>query len=89
MKPLDRILLGAISGFIGGIITGIVLGYVLSPGNSIMLITIISCLVGALFGESLNWAPPPKKGPKRYVYFDPDDDEEFDKEIEDSLGGSR
>ncbi len=88
LKPVDRILLGAICGFIGGLITNLVLEPILQPSESVMLISVISCLAGALFGETLNWAPAPQKAPKRYVYFDPEDDDEFDREIEGALRGS-
>ncbi|MFW9918831.1 MAG: hypothetical protein ACFFED_04480 [Candidatus Thorarchaeota archaeon] len=88
MKPVDRVLLGAICGFIGGIIISITLEMVLSTGSSEMLLSVIACLTATLFGESLNWAPPPMKQSKRYVYFHPDDDDEFDREIEKALGDS-
>ncbi len=88
LKPVDRVLVGAISGFIGGIIISIVLEVILLPSDSTLVISILSCFGGVFFGESINWAPPPKKGPKRRVYFEPDDDDEFDREIEEALGGT-
>ena len=88
LKPVDRVLVGAISGFIGGIIINIVLESILLPIDSTLLISILSCLGGVFFGESINWAPPPKRAPKRHVFFDLDEEEEFDREIEEALRGT-
>ena len=88
LKPVDRVLLGAIIGFIAGIAVTAILGPFVPIDDTVMLISLISSVAGALFGESMSWAPTPPKAPKRHVYFDFDDDDEFDREIEESLRGS-
>ncbi len=88
LKPVDRVLLGSIMGLIAGFVITIILGPMFPIGDTMMLISVIACVVGALFGESMSWAPMPPKPPKRHVYFELDDEDDFDKEIEDSLRGS-
>jgi hypothetical protein len=43
---------------------------------------------GYILGMALNWKSPPKSGPKSHIIYEPDDDDDFDREIEEALGGS-
>jgi len=38
-------------------------------------------------GMFLNWAPPINTKPKNHIIYEPDDDDDFDREIEEALGG--
>ncbi len=89
LRPLDRILLGSICGLIGGLIVGFLVGFFIAPGEASLLMAVFSSLVGAVFGVAINWKQTPAKTPKSHTYFEPDDDDEFDRQIEDALGHSQ
>ncbi len=89
LRPLDRILLGSICGLIGGLIVGFLLGLFIPPAEASFLMAVFSSLTGAAFGLAINWIPSPSKLPKQHTYFEPDDDDEFDRQIEDALGHSK
>jgi hypothetical protein len=89
-----RIGLGFIISFFGGFITGLL--FISEPLNSYLtfpvgtfelIFMILSYLGGYILGAVSNWAPLPEKPPKRHIIFEPDDDDDFDREIEEALGG--
>ena len=47
---------------------------------------ILSYLGGYALGAVANWAPLPEKPAKRHIIYEPDDDDEFDREIEEAMG---
>ncbi len=88
-----RIGLGIIISFFAGLITGILFyseplrSYLLfEVGTFEVILIILSYLGGYAIGAIANWAPLPEKPPKRHVIFELDDDDEFDKEIEETIG---
>jgi hypothetical protein len=89
LRPLDRILLGSICGLIGGLIVGFLLGLFIVPAEASLLMAVFSSFTGAAFGLAINWTPAPTKPPKQHTLFEPDDDDEFDRQIEDALGHSQ
>ena len=89
-----RIGLGIVFSSFGGMITALVfssdpirdfLPFVVGPFEFILII--VSYLGGYVLGAVSNWAPLPEKAAKRHIIFEPDDDEDFDREIEEALGG--
>ena len=82
-----RIGLGLIVSFFGGMISSL---FFLSGNldSSLMMIPgILACLGGCVLGAIASWVPPSAKPPRRYIIFEPDEDDEFDREIEEALGG--
>ena len=88
LRVVDRIGLGiAISG-IGGLILSLVISLFIPITTTIEMIFIILAFAGGYgLGLFLNWKPPIKSGPKSHIIYEPDDDDAFDKEIEEALGG--
>ena len=89
-----RIGLGIITSFFGGLITGLLfmsqplssyIPFLIGPFEVILMI--LSYLGGYVLGAISNWAPLPEPSLKRHIIYEPDDDEEFDREIEEVLGG--
>jgi hypothetical protein len=49
---------------------------------------VLSYFGGYCIGALSNWAPTPEKPPKTHIIYEPDDDDEaFDREIEETLRG--
>ena len=64
------------------------MGFLFIPITTFEVILIIlSYFGGYALGAVANWAPLPEKPPKRHIIFEPDDDDDFDKEIEEAVGG--
>lgn len=91
-----RIGLGIIVSFFAGLITSLL--FISDPINSFLpeslsvrtfevIFIILSYLGGYALGATANWAPLPEKAPKRHIVFELDDDDEFDREIEEAMGG--
>ena len=90
-----RIGLGIIVSPLVGLITGLLLiasnlPYVSSLPESEafeFLLLALSNFGGYFLGAVANWAPLPEKAPERHVVFEPDEDDQFDREIEEAMGG--
>ena len=82
-----RIGLGVVTGLFGGSITGLLLYNYLDNTTFEIFLIIISYFGGYILGAIANWAPLPEKPPERHVIFEPDDDDEFDRQIDEALGG--
>ncbi|MFW9786216.1 MAG: hypothetical protein ACFFE2_16245 [Candidatus Thorarchaeota archaeon] len=87
--------LGVIISVFGGMITGLV-ALTLAPTTPFLpseitsfdlLLLVMSFLGGYILGATANWAVLPDSEVKRHVIFEPDDDDEFDREIEEAMGG--
>jgi hypothetical protein len=97
MTSLDayyRIGLGIIISFFGGLITSLI-GYLLNQAVILLvsietdevILIILSYFGGYALGAGSNWAESPEKAPKRHIIYEPDDDDDFDREIEEAMGG--
>jgi hypothetical protein len=97
MTSLDasyRIGLGIIISFFGGLITSLI-GYMLNQASILLIpigtpeviLIVLSYFGGYTLGAGSNWASTPEQAPKRHIIFEPDDDDEFDREIEEAMGG--
>ena len=85
----ERILYGGIVSLIGGIMTALIIASFFQPDQFSFLLAVLSFAGGSAFGMGVNWTATPKKEAKRHVIFEPEDDEEFDREIEDAFKGSQ
>ncbi|KXH70515.1 MAG: hypothetical protein AM326_04245 [Candidatus Thorarchaeota archaeon SMTZ-45] len=84
--------LGVIISFFGGMITSLLfltmdLGLPITITTYEVILIILSFFGGYILGAIANWAPLPEKPPKRHVIFEPSDEEDFDREIEEAMGG--
>ena len=90
-----RIGLGVIISLFSGAISGLLiiafapdLSLLTSPIETFQfLLLILSNFGGYILGAVINWAPLPEKVAKRHVVFEPDEDDQFDREIEEAMGG--
>ena len=83
-----RIGLGIITSFFGGFITGLLFYVQFNLSTLEVFLIIISFFGGYALGAIANWAPLPEKPAKRHIIFEPEDDDDFDKEIEEAMGGN-
>jgi len=87
LRVINRLSLGiAISG-IGGLILSLLLSLYFPIGSLEIVFVILSFMGGYILGLILNWTTPIKSGPKNHTIYEPDDDDDFDREIEEALGG--
>ena len=87
LRVVDRIGLGVVISGISGFILSLVIGFFI-PLTTIEIGFVIFAFGGGfVLGLILNWRPPIKSGPKNHIIYEPDDDDAFDKEIEEALGG--
>ena len=88
-RAIDRIGMGIISSIFAGVITAFLIMYVWIPLTTFEVIFIVlSYFGGYALGAVSNWAPTPEKPRKSHIIYEPDDDDEsFDREIEDALSG--
>lgn len=87
-KAIDRIGMGIISSIFAGVITTVVLMIYIPLTSFEAIFIVLSYFGGYALGAASNWAPTPEKPPKSHIIYEPDDDDEaFDREIEETLRG--
>lgn len=88
-KAIDRIIMGIISSIFAGIITTVVMMIFIPEASSQAGLIVLSYSGGYALGAASNWAPTPEKPPKSHIIYEPDDDDDeaFDREIEETLRG--
>jgi hypothetical protein len=90
LSTRDRFFISLAVGLFGGVIIILVLSTIGITGVSSVeiLLSIMATFGGIGVGAAMHWepfAPPP---PKRHVTFDPEeDDEEFDRQMKEAMGG--
>ena len=90
LRLLDRLFLGIVISGIGGLILSLGLNVFFPMDSLAMVFVVLSFLGGYFLGLVLNWEPPDTSKSKNHIIYEPeDDDDEFDKEIEDALGGKK
>ena len=98
LSTRDRFFIALTTGLFGGVIITLLLLTIdiiaVSPGEpeerlSLMfLLSILTTFGGLGVGAALHWEPFAAPPPKRHVTFDPEeDDEEFDRQIKEAMGG--
>ncbi|MFW9809424.1 MAG: hypothetical protein ACFFE6_08605 [Candidatus Thorarchaeota archaeon] len=85
---LDRIVMGIISSIFLGVISTVAMMTFLDLSTFEAVFIVLSYFGGYVLGAASNWAPTPEKPLKRHIIYEPDDDEAFDREIEEALSGS-
>jgi hypothetical protein len=86
-RAIDRIGLGIISSVFAGVITSVVIMIYIPLSTFEAIFIVLSYFGGYFLGAISNWAPSPEKPPKSHIIIEPEDDDAFDKEIEDALTG--
>jgi hypothetical protein len=87
-RAIHRLVLGIISSFMGGLIIWLILSVYVDLTAVELVFIIASFFGGYAIGASSNWAPPRRSEKRRHMRFDPAaDDEEFDRQLEEALGG--
>ena len=89
LSVLERIGLGLIVCFLGGLTVSLLMSPIMTMTMQSVLLELISFAGGYVFGTLSHWSTPERQVPKRHVVFEPEDDEEFDREIEKALRHDR
>ncbi len=85
----ERVILMFVVGFFGGLIISLIVGKYTIISTQYLLLGIATFIAAILFGAVMNWTPHIDTRPKTHIVYDfENDDEEFDREIEEALGGS-
>ncbi|MBS3794025.1 MAG: hypothetical protein KGY80_03965 [Candidatus Thorarchaeota archaeon] len=82
---LERIALGALISVIGGVLISLLFGTYLMTRLPPIPLQIVAFTVGTITGGVWHWQTPVSKDPDRHIIFEPDDDEEFEREIEEAF----
>jgi hypothetical protein len=89
LRMIDRIVLSIIVSSISGIILSLLFNYILPVTTFSVFLAAISVLGGLILGLAYNWKSPRETAKKSHIIFEPYDDEDFDREIEESLRGKQ
>ena len=81
LKSSDRLLLGLASSAIGGLAIVLALTAFLPFSSSGVILSILSFGGGFIFGAGTHWDAPAKPKPKSHIIYEPEEDDEFDREI--------
>ena len=87
LRSVDRIGLSiGISG-VGGLILSLAISFFIPITSLVTMFIILAFIGGNILGLVLNWTPPVDSGPINHIIYEDDDDDAFDREIEEALGG--
>ncbi|MFX1482148.1 MAG: hypothetical protein ACFFCP_03060 [Promethearchaeota archaeon] len=86
-RPIDRIGMGILSSIFLGAITTIGLMTLIPLTTLDAIFIVLSYFGGYFLGAASNWAPSPEKPPQHHIIYEPEDEDAFDREIEDALSG--
>jgi hypothetical protein len=89
LSTRDRIGLMVLVGAIGGLIVSLSIMTVFPLTSLDIFLGILMCIGGTAFGGSINWESSPPKLPQSHILFEPEDADEFDREIEEALSGNQ
>lgn len=89
LRIIERIVISVVASLILGIVLSLIFNYLLPITTFSVFLAVISVLGGLVFGLSSNWNPPPELSRKSHIIYEPYDDEDFEREIEESLGGKK
>lgn len=87
LRLADRIGLSVVISGVGGLILSLVISFFISITSLVTVFIILAFVGGISLGLVLNWTPPVGSGPINHIIYEPEDDDAFDREIEDALGG--
>ena len=86
-RLIDRVGLGIMISGIGGLIFSLLISTYIPIGSIETIFVILAFAGGYSLGLILNWTPPKKTKRTNHIIYEPDDDDAFDREIEEALGG--
>jgi hypothetical protein len=87
LRTRERLGLGLVSSIIGGIIISLILTEYIEIRTMEIVFIILSFFGGYILGVFSNWAPTPKPRKEKHIIYEPEeDDEEFNRQIEEALG---
>jgi len=89
LSILKRVGLATVVCLVGSLMMSALLYVFLPVTIQTVLFGIISFTGGYVFGTVSHWSPPEVPASKPHVIFEPEDDEEFDREIDKALGRDR
>ncbi|MHA2023774.1 MAG: hypothetical protein ACTSWQ_08955 [Candidatus Thorarchaeota archaeon] len=89
LRLVDRIGLSIVISGVGGLILSLAISFFISITSFVTVFIILAFVGGISLGLVLNWTPPVGSGPKSHIIYEPDDDDAFDREIEEALGGKK
>jgi hypothetical protein len=89
LRMIDRGVLSLIVSSISGIIISLLLDYLIPITALEVLLSSISVLGGIILGLVYNWTPPPEPARKSHIIYEPYDDEDFERELNESMRGSQ
>jgi hypothetical protein len=90
LRLVDRLFLGIVISTIGGLILSLGINVFIPLDSMDMVFEVLSFLGGYILGLVLNWEPPDTSKSTHHIIYEPeDDDEAFDREIEEALGGKK
>jgi len=81
-KLSDRLLIGLASSAIGGLAIVLALTTFLPFSASGTILSILAFAGGFIFGAGIHWVSPAKPKSKFHIIYEPENDDEFDREIE-------
>jgi len=81
----ERVFFGVAICFLGGLMLSFLMYALMPVTTQTVLFGMISFAGGYAFATMYHWSPPEHPAPKRHVVFEPEDDEEFDREIDKAL----
>jgi len=89
LRMIDRVVLSLIACSIGGVIVSFLLNFLIPITTLVILLSSISVLGGIILGLVYNWTPPQEPARRSHIIFEPYDDEDFERELNESLRGSQ
>lgn len=87
LSASNRVGMGLAISIIAGLIVALIVSEYREATSISYLLSIVSFIAGTLFGLAIGWIPSPHRYTHHIVY-DGDEDEEFDREIEEALKGN-
>ena len=89
LRMTDRIALSIIVSSISGFILSLLFNYIIPITAFSVFLAAISVLGGLIVGLWYNWTPPRETTRRSHIIYEPYDDEDFEREIEESLRGKQ
>ncbi len=87
LQTTDRVLIAILLGGCIGLTSSFLASQFVPPTNISVILAVLVSLGGTLMGMALNWNPSIPKGTKHHIIYEPDDEDSFDREIDDALKG--
>lgn len=87
LQSVVRILLAIVMGVSVGMVFSLAVAPFVPPTIISYILAVLASTGGVLLGMALNWTSSIPKGSKHHIIYEPDDEDSFDREIEDALKG--